>query len=249
LVIARSDPTSQTKVKVCGVTNPEDALFAAKNGADFIGMIVWPKSKRSIDVETAKQIAAASREGGAEPVGVFVSENAEEIVSKCSEIGLDIAQLHGDGSREALPQLPTKLRAIYVLNADAEGKLITKLPNDQEEADPALGGEKGWRKASDWMSRGRRTVDFLLVDGVNAGSGEAYDWSKLKVPRGASKKGWVLAGGLGPDNVADALSMTRANGRFGPAIADVSSGVTMECGIKKDPAKVKAFIDNAKNSA
>ena len=66
-------------MKVCGVTNAEDALFAAKNGADFIGMIVWPKSKRSIDVETAKEVAAAAREGGAEPVGVFVSENAEEV--------------------------------------------------------------------------------------------------------------------------------------------------------------------------
>ena len=52
--------------------------------------------------------------------------------------------------REALPGLPTKLRVVWVLNADSTGKLITKLPNDQEEADPALGGEKGWRKASDW---------------------------------------------------------------------------------------------------
>eukprot|EP00976_Prorocentrum_cordatum_P105164 1194174-Prorocentrum_minimum.AAC.2 len=132
--------------KVCGVANPEDALFAAKNGADFIGMIIWPKSKRSIGVEIAKEVAAAAREGGAEPVGVFVSENADElecraycaectctlmsadpwtlptcvgrldkqlskrimcterlcdmqIVDLCGQIGLDIAQLHGDGSR------------------------------------------------------------------------------------------------------------------------------------------------------
>ena len=61
------------------MANPEDALFAAKNGADFIGMIIWPKSKRSIGVEIAKEVAAAAREGGAEPVGVFVSENADEV--------------------------------------------------------------------------------------------------------------------------------------------------------------------------
>ena len=67
-------------MKVCGVTNPEDALFAAKNGADYIGMIIWPNAKRSVNAEMAKQVAEASREGGAEPVGVFVSENAEEVM-------------------------------------------------------------------------------------------------------------------------------------------------------------------------
>jgi len=225
------------------VTDPEDALYAATSGADFIGMIVWPNAKRSIDVGLAKEITAAAREGGAEAVGVFVSENSEEILGKCAEIGLDIAQLHGDGSRAALMGLPSKLKVIYVMNADADGTLVTPGPNELVDLDPALTGEKGWRKASDWMSRGRRTVDYLLIDGLNAGSGESYEWSNLKVPRGASKKGWILAGGLDPDSVAGAVSIARPN------IVDVSSGVTMACGIKKDPAKVKAFIDAVKKTA
>jgi phosphoribosylanthranilate isomerase len=79
--------SAQSQVKVCGVTDPEDALYAAKSGADFIGMIVWPNAKRSIDVGLAKEITAAAREGGAEPVGVFVSENSEEVIrTRCAPL-------------------------------------------------------------------------------------------------------------------------------------------------------------------
>ena len=90
--------------------------------------------------------------------------------------------------------------------------------------------------AFDWMSRGRRTIDWLLVDGPQPGSGEAVEWARVKVPRGASRKGWLLAGGLTPENVAAALQSARPDG------VDVASGVTTAGGILKDPAKVEAFI-------
>jgi phosphoribosylanthranilate isomerase len=83
----------------------------------------------------------------------------------------------------------------------------------------------------------------LLIDGVNAGSGVVFDWSKLKVPRGCSRKGWLLAGGLNPDNVADAVQTVFPNG------VDVASGVADEGGVVKDEAKIVAFINNARAAA
>ena len=80
-------------VKMCGITSAEDAAIAAKAGANFIGMIVWPKSKRSVSVGLAREIAAAARENGAEPVGVFVDESAVEIERACRDANLGIAQV------------------------------------------------------------------------------------------------------------------------------------------------------------
>lgn len=80
-------------VKMCGITSAEDAAMAARAGATYVGMIVWPKSKRSVSVSLARDIAAAARESGAEPVGVFVDENAAEIERVCDAAGLSIAQV------------------------------------------------------------------------------------------------------------------------------------------------------------
>ena len=80
-------------VKMCGITSAEDAAMAARAGATYVGMIVWPKSKRSVSVSLARDIAAAARESGAEPVGVFVEENAAEIERVCDAAGLSIAQV------------------------------------------------------------------------------------------------------------------------------------------------------------
>jgi phosphoribosylanthranilate isomerase len=169
--------------------------------------------------------------------------HVSQVVAACDAAGITIAQLHGDGARRALLQMPERIRAIYVLTADASGAITTPLPG---ELNPdgnvnALAGEQGWRKAVDWLSRGRRTVDWLLVDGQVPGSGHAYDWRALNVPKGASRKGWLLAGGLTPDNVGDALSAARPDG------VDVASGVAAADGVTKDPALVTAFIEAAVN--
>ena len=234
-------------VKVCGVTSARDAELATANGANFIGMILWPKSKRSVTREVAKEVATVAKAAGAVPVAVFVDEDSATITEVCDEIGVDHAQLHGDGAREALGTLPTRIKAIWVLNADADGKIVTKLPGDEEtliaERQKKMSGERGWKAAIDFVSGPRRVVDWLLIDGVNAGSGVVFDWSKLKVPRGCSRKGWLLAGGLNPDNVADAVQTVFPNG------VDVASGVADEGGVVKDEAKIAAFISNARAAA
>ena len=91
---AAASPGS-TLVKVCGVTTPGDCALAVGAGASFIGMILWPKSKRSVAFDVAAEIAAKAKEGGAVPVGVFVDESAEEIIAACDAVGIDYAQLHG----------------------------------------------------------------------------------------------------------------------------------------------------------
>ena len=206
-------------VKVCGVTSPADAELAAAAGADLVGMILWPKAKRSVlYVAQARDIAAAARRHGAEPVGVFVDETAGEITRFCEAAKVDIAQLHGDGARAALPDLPPKIRVVFVAHADAAGAVQTPLP--------APGG---------------RPVEWLLVDSLKGGSGEAFDWENMAAPAaGASTRGWLLAGGLTPDNVAEAAAAAR------PAGVDVSSGVCGPDGLAKDPEKVRLFVERAR---
>lgn len=176
---------------------------------------MWPKAKRSVSDATAAAIAAAAREHGAQPVGVFVDEDAATIARRCRAAGIGIAQLHGDPARAALLQgLPQDLQVVYVVHATPEGQIVTPLPQ-QQPLD--------------------RSPDWLLVDGQQGGSGQAYDWHALKVPA-LGQRGWLLAGGLHPGNVAEAAAVTR------PTAVDVSSGVCGPDGLLKDHSKVAAFI-------
>ncbi|GFR43712.1 hypothetical protein Agub_g4822 [Astrephomene gubernaculifera] len=212
-------------VKICGITNPEDAQHAASLGADLLGMIMWPKAKRAVSAETARSIAAAARAAGARAVGVFVDEDAATISARCREAHITVAQLHGDGARSALPDLDPSLEVVYVLQCAPDGTPRTPPPSQLLEGLGRAGG---------------RRPDWLLLDGVQGGSGQALDWRRLTVPAGEAVRGWLLAGGLQPGNVAEAAQLAR------PAGVDVSSGVCGPDGLKKDPAKVSAFIQAAR---
>lgn len=244
---ATSKSAATPLVKICGVTSARDAALACDAGANFIGMILWPKSKRAVGTETAREVASEVKARGAIPVAVFVDESAEEITAVCDAIGCDHAQLHGDGARAALETLPTRIKAIWVLNAEKDGRIVTSLPGDEEkliaERQKKMSGPQGWKAAIDFVSGPRRVVDWVLIDGVSAGSGTTFDWSNLKVPRGCSRKGWLLAGGLNPENVARAVETLRPNG------VDVASGVANDSGVVKDEAKVRSFIANARAAA
>lgn len=111
------------------------------------------------------------------------------------------------------------------------------------EADSGTGGANDSRVAgreAELDSSRAANVEWLLVDGVSAGSGETYDWTNLRLPQGLSKRGWLLAGGLDPTNVAAALGAARPDG------VDVASGVAGLDKIRKDNAKVEAFIQAVK---
>jgi phosphoribosylanthranilate isomerase len=187
--------------------------MAAAAGANLIGMILWPKAKRSISPQVARRISAAARRHASAPVAVFVDEDAATIARVCQESDISIAQLHGDGARAALPDLPPHLQVVYVMHADKSGTLHTPLP--------------------------LQPVQWVLLDSLKGGSGESFDWSNLRPPVETCTLGWVLAGGLTPDNVSEAVRLAR------PAGVDVSSGVCGPDGLGKDAARVQQYVHNA----
>ncbi|KAL2945087.1 N-(5'-phosphoribosyl)anthranilate isomerase 1 chloroplastic [Bienertia sinuspersici] len=133
-------------VKMCGITSARDAAIAAEAGADFIGMIIWPKSKRSVSLTTAKEISKVARNYGAEPVGVFVDDDADSILKAAAASNIEYVQLHGNGSRSTFPMMVKEHRVIYVLHSDKDGLLL----NNISEQDCSL-------------------VDWILVDSATGG--------------------------------------------------------------------------------
>ena len=104
------------KVKICGVTHSGDGEYAAQCGADYIGLIFSDRSKRRVTPSQACCIVAAARQAGAEPVGVFVDEDAETISAICGHTGIEIVQLHGAISKQAFKLLPRHLKVIYAVS-------------------------------------------------------------------------------------------------------------------------------------
>ena len=197
-----------TKIKICGIKTANDALAAMEAGADLIGFNFYPKSPRHIDVGICRDIMAVMRQyGHITYVGVFVNAPLEEIRGTIDTCGLALAQLHGDETPEMLSALDGRaFKAFRGIPSDVKG--FTRSES------PAL------------------LVD-AAVKGVYGGSGVIADWSAAADL--AKSYPLLLAGGLNPENVADAVRQVNPWG------VDVASGVELEPG-KKDPSKMKAFV-------
>ncbi|HEY7514205.1 MAG TPA: phosphoribosylanthranilate isomerase [Vicinamibacteria bacterium] len=188
-------------VKICGITSPEDALLAAEAGADAVGFVFWPKSPRCVDAVTARRIADALPPSVVR-VGVFVDAGREELVRTADEAGLDLLQLHGSETPEALAELP--LRALKAVR---------------------VGSGFAPEMALQYEGRAAGILLDTLRDGKPGGTGEPFDWALVReVRRRASFV--VLAGGLSPDNVKAAIEAVSPDG------VDVSSGVEAAPGRK-----------------
>jgi len=204
-----------TKIKICGVTRADDAAAVAASGAHYLGLNFWPRSKRFVSAERAAVVAAAARGAGAvQLVGVFVDATAGEIAAIARGVGLDVIQLHGD-------ETPDDVAAV----ARATGRPVWKALAVGEPRD--LAGLERW------------PVDAFLLDAPavgRGGSGKVFDWTLACEARTRDPgRQFVLAGGLGPHNVAAAIAAVA------PWAVDVASGVESAPGIK-DVLKVAAFI-------
>lgn len=226
------------KVKICGITNLEDALVAAEAGADYLGFIFYPPSPRAVDKAMAKSIVAHLRQHLAAPplmVGVFVNETAVAIAQTLDECGLDLAQLSG----EEVPSLAGDPDSLLYGRAY---KAIR--PASAAEAEV----EAEWYKAPQLpVNSSQYSVvgPSLLVDTyhptLRGGTGIEVEWG-IVVYLFEHTPGIMLAGGLNPDNVAAAIAQLK------PFAVDVASGVEASPG-KKDHDKVRTFIANAKQTS
>lgn len=200
---------TRTRVKICGITNPGDASAAVSAGADALGVVLAP-GKRQVSIEQAARALA-----GVPPlvarVGVFVNAEPAFVAEAVERIGLAAVQFHGD-----------------------------ETPGDCAAAPAAV--IKAFRVGTDFATEAlepfRGTVESILLDTYtpdsHGGTGRTFDWSAHAgvVPGGAS---FILAGGLRPENVAEAIRIMH------PFAVDVSSGVESSPGVK-DHAAITAFM-------
>ncbi|MFQ5672340.1 MAG: phosphoribosylanthranilate isomerase [Nitrospinales bacterium] len=199
---------SPVKIKICGITNLADALLAVQYGADAVGFIFYNKSPRFVSRRTVKEIIS-TLPPFVSRVGVFVNESADRVNRVADACRLDYVQLHGDESPAYCKKMNRKvIKAVQLKDSRS------------------LAGLNAYRVAG------------FLLDAYSGerrgGTGRPCDWS---LARGATKYGPViLAGGLNPDNVADAVRRVRPYG------IDVCSGVEKSPG-KKSPAKIRAFFN------
>jgi phosphoribosylanthranilate isomerase len=203
-----------TLIKICGITNIEDAIECVRLGANILGF-VFADSPRQVDISTVKHIQRIIG-GDAKTVGVF-TEEGDDVVSIMRECELTYAQLHGGQSEDFARRLGSQ-RVIRVQRVQDEASIV------------GLESQQG--------------AAFYLLDaykkGVPGGTGETFDWD-LAVRAKSLGKPIFLSGGLSPENVMDAIRAVQ------PFAVDVSSGVEARPG-KKDPAKVKEFIDNVRKA-
>ncbi|MCX6957317.1 MAG: phosphoribosylanthranilate isomerase [Verrucomicrobiae bacterium] len=170
-------------IKICGVKDPSIALEAARAGADFIGLVFHPSSKRLIDVATAQAISSALALTEAKPVAVFTEHSAAEMKFLCDECQIKIAQLHGERSRREHHLLPSEMQRIYVQSPEEI------VPREMTQCDPLR--------------------DYLLFDYHDPGKGLCFDWNAFRYD---GPFPWFLAGGLRCENVPLALQQLQPSG-------------------------------------
>jgi phosphoribosylanthranilate isomerase len=199
----------RTRIKICGITRIDDALAAAAAGADAIGLVFYAPSPRAVNIERAAAICAALPPFIG-TVGLFVDASAEAVAAVLAAVPLSALQFHGSET------------AAYCARFARPYLKAVRMRDDLNVAAAA---------------REFAGASALLLDtyraGVAGGTGEAFDWRRVP-PALAARI--VLAGGLNPANVAQAIAQVR------PYAVDVSGGVESAPGIK-DPAKIQAFIE------
>jgi phosphoribosylanthranilate isomerase len=205
----------RTRVKICGITRIEDALSAAQAGADAIGLVFDPKSPRHVSSEQAQAIARALPPF-VTVVGLFVNAAPDTVEAVLGRVNLDLLQFHGNETPQQCRRYHRPYVKAIAMQADVDLREKARLYADAEG---------------------------LLLDThvahVAGGSGQTFDWNRVPADLG---KAVILAGGLTPENVAEAVRKVR------PFAVDVSSGVEQGKGVK-DAGKINAFIEAVRESS
>lgn len=199
------------RVKICGVTTAEDAALAASLGAEAVGINFYRGSKRFVPPGESAAIVEAIRGGNAVPVAVFVNEEPRRMEEICGMLGIDVVQLSGDEPPAVAGKLGLKKIKAIRPGPGCDLRNYEGYPCEAFLLDAAVPGEFG-------------------------GTGNSLDWDRIRDLR--IGKPWILAGGLNPGNVQEAIRLAR------PAGVDAASGVESAPG-RKDPVLLKSFIMNA----
>lgn len=196
-------------VKICGITNEEDALLAVAVGADAVGFVFAP-SPRQVSMNRVAEIVRRLPPD-IMTVGVFRNEIPDRVISIVNNTGLMAAQLHGFESQDHVKEVKAEVRTVF--------KAV-------------VAGSEAFQTAATFGA------DAILVDSEEPGSGDVFDWQMAEnAPQGVPL---ILAGGLTPDNVSEAIAKVQPWG------VDVSSGVERSSGVK-DPILVRAFVQAARS--
>ncbi len=211
-------------IKFCGLRTEADAEATVAAGAQLGGLVFAPKSPRKVNLREARKVRDALY-GQAEVVGLFADNAIEEIAATHSAVGLDRIQLHG-GESDAFAERVEKEVGLPVLRA-----IPVEAAADVRAADARYG--------SAFLFDAKPPRAGL----AQGGHGQTFDWSALEAHEG--ERHFLLAGGLAPDNAADAVREGAKNDRF--AGLDVSSGIERERGVK-DPELMAAFAEAARSA-
>ena len=217
-----------TRVKICGIRSLDDAQVAAEAGADFIGLVFVPGRRRRLEIDAARKIVAGLRgflETPPKVVGLFADQPLAEVNHTIDTGDLDMAQLCGAESLD------------YCRNTNAQVIKVLHIPQRQSSSSST---QQLSARIMAHQDAGHMVTLDRLVEGLQGGTGESFDWS---IAAELSQQGhnFLLAGGLSPDNVADAVAVAHPWG------VDVSSGV--ETNGVKDHRKIRDFIQNTRRAS
>lgn len=218
------------KIKICGVTNVDDAAAAINAGADAVGVNFYPHSKRYVPLDGQnKKLIELRPTGGVLKVGVFVNATSNELADTAARAGLDCIQLHGDEPAELLADIPPPFSIVTAYRC----------------------GKKGLAPLAKYIGACRnhgRTPDAVLIDADTSdpneygGTGCVAHWERIARDRELiGDIPLILAGGLTPDNVAEAIAVVQPDG------VDVASGVE-SAPDRKDPRLVECFVAAAREA-
>ncbi len=198
------------KVKICGITKENDAKLAVSLGAWAIGFILYPKSPRYVSNSRVKEILSSLDRHPYLKVGVFVNPTLEEVKRTVNETGINAVQLHGNETVEFCASVKGAIPGITVIKAIRLGEVDVKVPS----------------------------IDFYLLDAQSdsewGGTGKRIDW---KAASEFKTRPFLLAGGLKPENVKDALDTVKPDG------IDLSSGVEISPGVKSEE-KLRSLFES-----